>query len=75
MFSAESAVYLVWAASVKVPPYICLLYTSDQLNNSEQDAQQQYNNKLSDYYTQLQQKGEAYNNDVCGEWFQNFSWQ
>ena len=34
----------------------------DQLNNSEQDAQQQYNNKLSDYYTQLQQKGEAYNN-------------
>ena len=34
----------------------------DQLNNSEQDAQQQYNKKLSDYYTQLQQKGEAYNN-------------
>ena len=34
----------------------------DQLNNSEQDAQQQYNNKLSDYYTQLKQKGEAYNN-------------
>ena len=33
----------------------------DQLNNSEQDAQQQYNNKLADYYTQLQQKGEAYN--------------
>ena len=28
----------------------------DQLNNSEQDAQQQYNNKLSDYYTQLKQK-------------------
>ena len=25
----------------------------DQLNNSEQDAQQQYNNKLSDYYTCL----------------------
>ena len=34
----------------------------DQLNNSEQDAQQQYNNKLADYYTQLQYKGEAYNN-------------
>ena len=34
----------------------------NQLNNSEQDAQQQYNNKLSDYYTQLKQKGEAYNN-------------
>ena len=33
----------------------------DQLNSSEQDAQQLYNNKLSDYYTQLQQKGEAYN--------------
>ena len=34
----------------------------DQLNSSEQDAQQLYNNKLSDYYTQLQQKGEDYNN-------------
>ncbi len=33
----------------------------DQLNSSEQDAQQLYNNKLSDYYTQLQQRGEAYN--------------
>lgn len=34
----------------------------DQLNSSEQDAQQLYNDRLSDYYTQLQQKGEAYNN-------------
>ena len=25
MFSAESAVYLVWAASVKVPPYMLLM--------------------------------------------------
>ena len=33
----------------------------DQLNSSEQDAQQLYNDRLSDYYTQLRQKGEAYN--------------
>lgn len=42
----------------------------DQLNNSEQDAQQQYNNKLSDYYTQLQQKGEAYNNAYAQDYGQ-----
>ncbi len=39
----------------------------DQLNNSEQDAQRQYNNKLSDYYTQLRQKGEAYNNNAYAQ--------
>ena len=42
----------------------------DQLNNSEQDAQQQYNNKLSDYYTQLQQKGEAYNDAYAKDYGQ-----
>ena len=42
----------------------------DQLNNSEQDAQQQYNNKLSDYYTQLQQKGEDYNNAYAQDYGQ-----
>ena len=34
----------------------------DQLNAQEQSAQEQYDRKLSDYYTQLQQKGEDYNN-------------
>ena len=34
----------------------------DQLNAQEQSAQEQYDRQLSDYYTQLQQKGEAYNN-------------
>ena len=33
----------------------------DQLNDQEQNAQALYNQQLSDYYTQLQQKGEAYN--------------
>ncbi len=33
----------------------------DQLNAQEQSAQDQYNRQLSDYYTQLQQKGEDYN--------------
>ena len=42
----------------------------DQLNNSEQDAQQQYNKKLSDYYTQLKQKGEAYNNAYAQDYGQ-----
>ena len=42
----------------------------DQLNNSEQDAQRQYNNKLSDYYTQLKQKGEAYNNAYAQDYGQ-----
>ena len=35
-----------------------------------QDAQQQYNNKLSDYYTQLRQKGEAYNNAYAQDYGQ-----
>ncbi len=33
----------------------------DQLNGQEQNAQTQYDRQLQDYYTQLQQKGEAYN--------------
>ena len=42
----------------------------DQLNNSEQDAQQLYNDRLSDYYTQLRQKGEAYNNAYAQDYGQ-----
>ncbi len=38
-----------------------LLDQLDQLNTQEQSAQNQYNQQLSDYYTQLEQKGEAYN--------------
>ena len=34
----------------------------DQLNGQEQSAQTLYDRQLQDYYTQLQQKGEAYNN-------------
>ena len=33
----------------------------DQLNSQEQSAQSQYNRELSNYYTQLEQKGQAYN--------------
>ena len=33
----------------------------DQLNGQEQSAQTLYDRQLQDYYTQLQQKGEAYN--------------
>ena len=33
----------------------------DQLNGQEQNAQTLYDRQLQDYYTQLQQKGEAYN--------------
>ena len=33
----------------------------DQLNGQEQNAQQRYEQELSDYYTQLEQKGNAYN--------------
>ena len=33
----------------------------DQLNGQEQNAQQQYERELADYYTQLEQKGNAYN--------------
>lgn len=33
----------------------------DQLNGQEQNAQQRYERELTDYYTQLEQKGNAYN--------------
>ena len=33
----------------------------DQLNGQEQNAQQQYERELADYYNQLEQKGNAYN--------------
>ena len=33
----------------------------DQLNGQEQSARQRYEQELSDYYTQLEQKGNAYN--------------
>ena len=33
----------------------------DQLNTQEQNAQAQYNAELSDYYSQLDRKGSAYN--------------
>ena len=42
----------------------------DQLNSSEQDAQKLYNDRLSDYYTQLRQKGEAYNNAYAQDYGQ-----
>ena len=42
----------------------------DQLNNSEQDAQNLYNNQLADYYTQLEQKGNDYNNAYAKDYGQ-----
>ena len=42
----------------------------DQLNAQEQSAQEQYDRKLSDYYTQLQQKGEDYNNAYAQDYGQ-----
>ncbi len=39
-----------------------LLSRLEQLNGQEQNAQTLYEKQLSDYYTQLAQKGEAYNN-------------
>lgn len=42
----------------------------DQLNNSEQAAQQLYNDKLADYYTQLEQKGSAYNDAYARDYGQ-----
>lgn len=42
----------------------------DQLNNSEQDAQNLYNNKLADYYTQLEQKGSDYNSAYAKDYGQ-----
>ena len=34
----------------------------DQLNTQQQNEQEQYNQRLADYYTQLDRKGEEYNN-------------
>jgi len=42
----------------------------DQLNNSEQAAQNLYNNQLADYYTQLEQKGSDYNNAYAQDYGQ-----
>ena len=42
----------------------------DQLNGQEQNAQTLYNQQLSDYYTQLQQKGEAYNDAYAQDYNQ-----
>ena len=42
----------------------------DQLNAQEQSAQKQYDRQLSDYYTQLQQKGEDYNNAYAQDYGQ-----
>ena len=42
----------------------------DQLNAQEQSAQEQYDRQLSDYYTQLQQKGEDYNNAYAQDYGQ-----
>ena len=38
-----------------------LLHRLEQLNGQEQNARNLYERQLEDYYTQLQQKGEAYN--------------
>ena len=40
------------------------------LNAQEQSAQEQYDRQLSDYYTQLQQKGEDYNNAYAQDYGQ-----
>lgn len=42
----------------------------DQLNGQEQNAQNLYNQQLADYYTQLQQKGEAYNDAYAQDYSQ-----
>ena len=42
----------------------------DQLNAQEQSAQERYDRQLSDYYTQLQQKGEDYNNAYAQDYGQ-----
>ena len=42
----------------------------DQLNGQEQNAQTLYDRQLQDYYTQLQQKGEAYNNAYAQDYGQ-----
>ena len=42
----------------------------DQLNGQEQNAQTLYDRQLQDYYTQLQQKGEAYNDAYARDYGQ-----
>jgi len=42
----------------------------DQLEAREQNAQTLYNNELADYYTQLEQKGNAYNNAYAQDYNQ-----
>lgn len=47
-----------------------LLSRLEQLNGQEQNAQTLYEKQLSDYYTQLAQKGEAYNNAYAQDYGQ-----
>ena len=42
----------------------------EQLNGQEQNAQSLYDRQLQDYYTQLQQKGEAYNDAYAKDYGQ-----
>ena len=42
----------------------------EQLSGQEQNAQNLYNQQLSDYYTQLQQKGDAYNSAYAQDYGQ-----
>ena len=42
----------------------------DQLNGQEQNAQSLYDRQLQDYYTQLQQKGDAYNDAYAKDYGQ-----
>ena len=47
-----------------------LVETLDQLDAREQNAQSLYQNELADYYTQLNQKGEAYNDAYAKDYGQ-----
>ena len=47
-----------------------LLTRIDQLNAQEQNAQSLYDRELSDYYTQLEQKGNAYNTAYAQDYSQ-----
>ena len=47
-----------------------LVETLDQLDAREQNAQSRYQNELADYYTQLDQKGEAYNDAYAKDYGQ-----
>ena len=42
----------------------------EQLNGQEQNAQSLYDRQLQDYYTQLQQKGDAYNDAYAKDYGQ-----